>query len=294
MFSLLLLALADPAEGALAARLAAGIAARHGAGLAALQVSSPLNRGQACVLQLPGEAAQSATRAELEGLLRGIMPPGLTADVMHAAGFLHVETLKATRILAPDLIVMGGTGGQEDCNRELSAGPTGPEQLTALSAACPVLYVPADAEIPDGPFERILTACDLAHPDADRALFTLSARLAGREGADLFAFHPIDLPRDAPLPPQEDMARRVELARERLAFLCHGLPGADRFTRAASEGAPAMEILKQARELGAELVVLACGQGLPSDILGRVLAGARCPVLLAGPAALFAAMATAA
>lgn len=291
MFSLLLLALADKAEAGPAARLASALAARHGAGLAALHVSSPLSQDAACVLQLPDEAALVRARAGVEVLLREVMPAGLTADTLHAAGFVHVEALKTTRVLGPDLLVLGGLDASERCRRELSGHSAGAAVLTALSAPCPVLAVPEGAVIPAGPFERVLVAADFADLTLDRALLALAARLAAREGADLTAFHPLRLeaaapPRAGAEPPgQEDMTRRVAAARERLAYLCHGLPGADRFVLAASEGEGAVEILKQARERRAELIVLAC-RGADACV-DQVLAGARRPVLLVGRGALF-------
>lgn len=291
MFSMLLLALGDRADAAPAARLASSMAARLGAGLAVLHVSGPLSQDAACVLALPDEQTQTASRAKVEELLRRVMPAGQTADVLHGAGFTHLEALKAARVLGPDLLLLGGLDRDERCRRELSATSEGGEAssalLTAESSACPVLFVPEGAQLPTGPFLRVLVAVDPSvEPSASRPLLALAARLAAREGAELTACGVIDLPGGAPLPTQSEMTKRIEGVRERLAFLCHGLPGSDRFTLAASEGAPAVEILKQARERGADLLVL----GLPAKgrwaVAGRVLAGARGPVLLAGPLAL--------
>lgn len=291
MFSMLLLVLGDGSDAAPAARLASSLAARLGAGLAVLHVSGPISRDAACLLALPDEAAQAASRAKVEELLRRVMPAGQTADVLHAAGFVHLEALKAARVLGPDLLVLGGLERQERCRRELAAGGEAGEAssalLTAEAAACPVLAVPEGAQPPSGPFLRLLAAVDpRQEPSLARAPLALAARLAAREGAELTACGVIDLPEGAPLPEQREMAKRIEGVRERLAFLRHGLPGSDRFTLAASEGAPAVEILKHARERGSDLLVLGLSALGRWSVAGRVLAGARQPVLLAGPLAL--------
>jgi len=306
MFSLVLLALADGAGGKTggeaaraaarnAAQMAGGLAARHGAGFAVLVVSGPLGQEGGCVLQLPGEDEQSARRARVETLLREVMPGGLTADVMHAAGFAHVEVLKTARILGPDLLVLGGLDETERCRRELSGeepgARAGAAALVAASAPCPALVAPAGpagaeaAPAQSGPFERLLVAVDLADDAATcRALLDFAARVAAREGAELCVAHTLALP-DADAA-HEEMTRRVAAARERLAYLCHGLPGADRFTLLAGEGAAGVEILKHARERAADLLVLGVRADGSGPVLARVLAGARCPVLLAGPAVL--------
>lgn len=290
MFSLVFLALADNADGdspaLLAARLAAGLAARHGAGFAVLHVSGPLGQEGGCVLQLPAEAEQEARRQAVEALLRGLMPPGLTADVMHAAGFVHVEVLKAARILGPDLLVLGGLDAAERCRRELGGTPASAAVLLAVAAPCPALVAVQGGRPASGPFEHVLAVADLAQGEEHvRALLAFAARLAAREGAALTVLHVLPLARDEAAPEQAEMVRRVDEARLRLAYLCKGLPGADRFVLAACEGDPGQEALKQARERKADLLLLAVGGPGPDTRAERVLEGARCPVLLLGPGA---------
>lgn len=289
MFSLVLLILADKADGSRAARLAAYLAARHGAGFTALHVSGPVGQEGGCVLQLPDEAAQAAKLAEAEALLRAAMPPGLTADVSHAAGFLHVEALKTARILGPDLLVLGGLDAAERCRRELSDEGSSAALLLAAAAPCPVLVAPDAGSSPTGPFEHVLVSVDLAEGE-ERLLAQLgfAARLAAREGAAVTVLGGLPLEPGAPLPDQAEMTRRVAAARDRLAYLCRGLPGAGRFTLAAREGDPGQEILKQARECGADLLVLAPLENTTNAQAGRVLEGARCPALLLGPVVLAA------
>lgn len=295
MFTLVLLALAGQARGhagdlagdANTARLASAIAARHGAGFAALHVSGPLSQEGGCVLQLPDEDALALRRADVEALLRAVMPPGLTADISMDAGFAHVEVLKTARVLGPDLLVLGGLDETERCRRELSAPQSGAALLVARGAPCPVLVAAAADEAATGPFERILVCMDLAQGGAAQAarLLAFAARLAAREGAELHVLHALPLPPGQSTPGHEEMVRRVDSARDRLAYLCQGLPGVDRFSFLVSEGGAGVEILKHARERKADLLVLAPRNGDTTGTTARVLAGARCPVLLLGPGA---------
>lgn len=278
MFTMVLLGLGDMEEARSAVQVAAGLAARHGAGLFVQHVSPPKSRDGACVLELPTQSELEARRAEVEELCRRHLPPGLTADVAAGAGFLHVELLKMARLAGPDLLVLGGSDALEQCRRELDAdgpGASGGEAalLLAQSAPCPVLAVPREAGRP-GPFERMLVVADA--DKADRPLLELAARLAAREGAELSVLQPLPLPLGSAAPAQDEAARKVQAAKERLAYLCQGLPGSERFRLDAAEGEPGVEIFKHARERQADLLLLA----VDHPTAAHVLRNARIPVLL--------------
>lgn len=282
MFTMVLLGLGDAAQAAGALKVAAGLAARHGAGLFVQHVSPPKNRGGACVLELPTERELEARRAEVEALCRDLLPPGTTADVAAGAGFLHVELLKMARLAGPDLLVLGGGDALEQCRRELDAGGGGESGreaalLLAEGAPCPVMVVPEGAG-KAGPFERILAVVDAG--STDRSLLEVAARLAAREGAELHVLQPLPLPLGSAAPPQDEAARKVRAARERLAYLCQGLPGSERFRLDAAEGEPGVEIFKHARERQADLLLLSSDH----PAAAHVLRNARIPVLLARPA----------
>ncbi len=284
MFTMVLLGLGDVEQAGGALQVAAGLAERHGAGLFVQHVSPPRSRDGACVLELPTEKELEARRAEVEALCRKHLPSGLTADVAAGAGFLHVELLKMARLAGPDLLVLGGGDALEQCRRELDAGDSGREAALVLAEAapCPVLAVPETGGR-TGPFERILTVVDAGRPDAariDRPLLELAARLAAREGAELHVLQPLPLPLGSAAPAQDEVARKAQAARERLAYLCQGLPGSDRFRLDAAEGEPGVEIFKHARERQADLLLLSSDH----PVAAHVLRNARIPVLLARPA----------
>ncbi|MBU1042394.1 MAG: universal stress protein [Proteobacteria bacterium] len=283
MFKLVLLALADLNAGVQTVRLAGALALRHGAGFAVQHVSGPLGQEGGCVLHLPSEAELAARRNEVEALCRVAMPPGLTADVVQSAGFVHVEVLKTARLLEPDLLVLGGLDEAERCHRELTGTAAAAALRIASAASCPVLVVPAEAHMPSVPFQRILVATDLS--DTAEAVLGVAARLAAREGSTLRAFHALDLAQ--PLTEDAPLAPALERARDRLAYLGRSLPLQDPMDLAVREGDPAVEILKDAREIQADLLVLASNSyGEQSAVPDRVLCGARCPVLFIGPQAL--------
>lgn len=270
-----------------AVRFGAHLAARHGAGFAVLHVSSPLNREGSCVLQLPGEEDLAARRDEVEQLCRRVMPAGLTADVMIESGFLHVEIQKALRLMTPDLIVMGGHGDAERCRHELGDSMDDAALIVARGAACPVLIAPADGFAFNGSFRRVLAVTDFTR--SSTPLMALANRMAETGVADLRAFHPIALPPGAPLPPAQALSEMIDRAGERLVNL--GCVLRRPVTTGVREGDPAREIIKDAREYGADLVVLATDEyglsaGTEPSVAARVLGGTRCAVLLAGPLAL--------
>jgi nucleotide-binding universal stress UspA family protein len=288
MFTLVLLGIAG--DGTAAVRkilhVGAAVAARHGAGFAVLHVSPPLNREGGCVLQLPDEAELCRRRDGVEALCREVMPVGLTADVLLESGFLHVELPKTARIMAPDLVVIGGLDEAERCRLELKDSGDDAALLVSLGSDCPVLVVPAVAEAFTGHFRRILAVTDLSFSAAP--LMTLAARVAQADNAELRAFHPLPL---AALSDTADLTRQLGRAEERLAGLCRN--PRQPMTWSVREGDPAQEVLKDAREFKADLIVLAAdthrsGTGPAPSVVSRILTGARCPVLLAGPLALAA------
>lgn len=271
-----------------AVKFGALLAAKHGAGFAVLHVSAPLNREGSCVLQLPGEEDLAVRRDCVEELCRRVMPAGLTADVMIESGFLHVEVQKALRLMAPDLIVMGGHGDAERCRKELGNSMDDAALIVARNASCPILIAPAGGVAFNGNFRRVLTVTNFSH--ASTPLMALANQMAEAGVADLRAFHPIALPHGAPLPPASALSKMIDRAAERLVNM--GCVLRRPVTTGVREGEPAREIIKDAREYGADLVVLATdeygvagGTEQPS-VAVRVLDGARYAVLLAGPQAL--------
>jgi nucleotide-binding universal stress UspA family protein len=187
-----------------------------------------------------------------------------------------VEVLKTARLLGPDLLVLGGLDEVERCRRELTGSATKAALVIAASAPCPVLVVPGEAPLPSTPFLRVLIATDLL-PGAD-AVLGAAARLAMREGASLRAFHAL------PVPEAKNLPQALRKATDQLAYLGRALPLAKAMDIAVREGDPAVEILKDARECQADLLVLAADRyGQDDSVPSRVLEGARCPVLLVGP-----------
>lgn len=286
MFGLVLLGMAggEAASGESVVCRAAGLAARNEAGFAVLHVSIPLSREGGCVLQLPTEADIAARRAEVEGMCRNAMPPGLTADVMLESGFLHVELLKTARLMSPDLIVLGGLGSAERCRRELTDSTENAAQIVACSISCPVLVVPPDATDASGPFRRVLVITDLS--STAWSFLALAGRMVESEKAAIRVFHCVPLPEGLGLPEPAVLSGQIDRAFEFLGGLCRGL--SLNASTGAREGDPVVEILKDAREYGADLLILPADVystriGIATDAVTRVLAGARCAVLLVGP-----------
>jgi nucleotide-binding universal stress UspA family protein len=204
--------------------------------------------------------------------------------VLVAAGFLLVEAVKVARSQDADILLIDSDNSEASCERELS-GRTGSTAL-ALSAAasCPVCVVPPQMTGCTGPFERMLVAVDLSSDPAPlRGLLNYAARLAVREGAELHVLHaqPHLAHQCAQIP--SETARSIAYARERLAGLCRGLPGADRIAFVVSQGTACLEILKSAAERKADLLIVDRRGNDAGEKLSCVLEGAQCPLLLLRP-----------
>ncbi|SDB37660.1 Nucleotide-binding universal stress protein, UspA family [Desulfonatronum thiosulfatophilum] len=287
MFKLILLALSDRGDGKAAFQAASSMAVRNNAGFTVLHVSTPLGHEGGCVLQLSNAEEISARRVEIEDMCRAMMPSGLTADVMLSAGFLDVEILKTCRLLEPDLLVVGEQSGADKCRRELTTmGAADTAELTARTAPCPVMAIPAAAK-PDtlsGAFQRILIASDLT--PGTTGIFKVAEQISAQENAELRAFHV--LAADESVSDRTALNCKIEKAKKQLTYLCRNLPVA--CLTAAREGEPALEILKYMREHDVDLLIMAthCYNANPEEQNGAVAAAvinrARCPVMLVGPA----------
>ncbi len=183
-----------------------------------------------------------------------------------------------------DLIIVGATGEAQ------AIGPLGSVALHVVRHAhCPVVVVRPSPEA--GP---IVAASDLS----DRAFPTLAAggSLARGVGSDLYAVHVVDLPSPIPMSPETigpgtgaaTREQEVQLLREAAT---DSLKSAVRGMGLAAEcivddGLPAVAVLRNARRLGANLLVIGTEgrTGLRRMLLGstaeQILRDAPCSVLV--------------
>jgi universal stress protein A len=135
-------------------------------------------------------------------------------------------------------------------------------------------------------YRQLLIAIDLS--DQSRAIAAKSSELARQWGAQLRLLHviefvPVEPMSDALVPVVQIDDRVIARAREQITALAAGLGLAPDCCRVAT-GNVKGEILRQAREVGADLIVLGCRERHGLSILfnlteDTVLHGAPCDVL---------------
>jgi universal stress protein A len=140
-------------------------------------------------------------------------------------------------------------------------------------------------------FRRILHASDFS--PASRPAFTQAIELAKRDGARLAIVHvltpPVPLVTDGYVSPKvwDDVERqvRVQAQREIDRLIARARAAGVRATGLLLDGTPADRIVRAARRLPADLIVMGThGRGglaklLVGSVAERVIARARCPVL---------------
>jgi nucleotide-binding universal stress UspA family protein len=224
--------------------------------------------------------------AELEQFVAPSRASGCDIEVGLAQGAPDAEILRAAEASSADLMVMG-THGRRGFERFVLGSVA---ERVLRKARCPVLAVPpADGQAaPHGVFQRVLCAIDF-DPASLRGLDY--ARTLAADGASVCLIHTVEWPFGGEIegmPAEIDALRRsLELdARQRLHR--HTVAGSRPdliWSEDVATGKPYGHILRQARDVSADLIVLGLHSHATSDLalLGstarRVLHEAPCPVL---------------
>ena len=208
-------------------------------------------------------------------------------DIKVAIGFPHREILRAARELKPDLIVMGGsTGDNEDSVYKKSmVGST--LQRVAKVAPCPVLVVNRPAASFWGGMSNIVFGTDFSK--ASDAAFKFAIKFAKLLACELHIFHALDIGnvQTGTVLTQDEIETKIResLRRIRGRYLPN-MKGIDDYNFEVWEGIPYIEVVKYARENHADLIVMAhhtqktSGEDtrLGSNI-EQVIVRAGCPVI---------------
>jgi nucleotide-binding universal stress UspA family protein len=218
----------------------------------------------------------------------------LRRDGLAASVRTHIATGRAVRSLAAaaedvDLVVLGASGDHPI--RDMTLGSTA-EQLSRL-AHCPILVARG---MPAGAYRQVLVPVDFS----DASMQALEMALAIAPDASFHLLHCLDLPylgRMKVAGVDEEAvinhkARARRDAMDRLVKIIGDLPAGTRATFAVEIADVRVELLKQARTKGADLIARGKqGQSFIVDtLLGSVtaatLACAQCDVLaVPGPSA---------
>jgi nucleotide-binding universal stress UspA family protein len=209
------------------------------------------------------------------------------ADIKVAIGFPHREILRAAREWGPDLIVMGGSTGdnQESVYKKSMVGST--LQRVAKAAPCPVLVVNRPAASFWGGMSNIVFGTDFSK--ASDAAFRFAVKLAKALSCELHIFHALDIGSMTMgrVMTQDEIESQIResLRRIRGRYL-PDMDGIKEYSFEVWEGIPYIEVVKYAREKHADLIVMAhhtqktSGEDtrLGSNI-EQVIVRAGCPVI---------------
>jgi nucleotide-binding universal stress UspA family protein len=237
---------------------------------------------------VPAGGLTPANRERLRGELYAFVEPvrkeGVKIRLELGEGIPSREILARAYAHEADLLVLG-TRGRHGLQRWVLGSVT---EHVLRRAPCPVLTVsPAAETLPSARFETVLCPVDFS-PTSAQTVHAASA-LAEEAQARLVLLHVIEGSTYPPIrvPPGFDVATyRKEVATEVSGRLWRLLPEGGGATEVAvTWGAPHHQIVRQARERHAGLVVIgAHGGALDSALLGStshcVVRRASCPVLV--------------
>jgi nucleotide-binding universal stress UspA family protein len=212
---------------------------------------------------------------------------GVQATIDVAVGIPHREILRQARVMEPDLIILGGSTGDdvEQVYKSTAVGST--IQRVAKAASCPILVVSRPAASFWGGISNIVFGTDFSKT-SDKA-FDFASRMASSLGCELHIFHALDISTQhmGRSMSQDEIEQRIrEAFRMIRGRYVARMEGVERYSMEVWEGIPYVEIVKYAREKHADLIIMAHhSRKLDGDRerignnLEQVIVRAGCPVL---------------
>lgn len=212
---------------------------------------------------------------------------GLDHTIDVAVGFPAREILRQAKAIKPDLILLGGSTGDEEESvyKKISAGST--LHKVAKSAPCPVLAVNRPAASFWGGMSNILFGTDFSKT-SDKA-FQFAADMAETLDSELHVFHALDITgmQSGKFLEQDEIEQQIrEALRKIRARYEPRLKELKNYSMEVWEGIPFIEIVKYARDKHADLIVMAhhsrripSGDSRLGGNVEQVIVRAGCPVL---------------
>ncbi|SLM30495.1 UspA domain protein [Desulfamplus magnetovallimortis] len=211
---------------------------------------------------------------------------GIDASIKVAVGFPHREILRQAREIEPDLIVMGGsTGDESDSVYKATTGST--LQRVAKAAQCPIMVVNRPAASFWGGMSSIVFGTDFSKA-SDKA-FDFALKAAGELGCEMNIFHALDISSSHMgfTLSQDEIEERIRKAyRVIRSRYVSKMEKKSNFSMDVWEGIPYVEIVKYAREKHADLIIMAHNsRKLDGDApkigsnMEQVIVRAGCPVI---------------
>ncbi len=212
---------------------------------------------------------------------------GLDYSIKVTIGLPAREILRRAKNTKPDLILLGGSTGDEETSiyKKCSAGTT--LQKITKSAGCPVLIVNRPAASFWGGLSNITFGADFSKA-SDKA-FDFAFKIAETFDCELHVFHALDITAisSGKIIPQDDIEQKI---RENLRMIRARyeprLKKLKSYSMEVLEGIPYIEIVKYARDNHSDLIVMAHHSRITTSEyanLGgnveQVIVRAGCPVI---------------
>lgn len=179
-------------------------------------------------------------------------------EIKVAIGFPHREILRAARELAPDIIVMGGSTGEDEDSvyKQSMVGST--LQRVAKVAPCPLLVVNRPAASFWGGMSNVVFGTDFSK--ASDAAFRFALKLVKALDCELHIFHALDIGSmhlgRSMTQDEIESNLRESLRRIRGRYIPE-MKAVPEYDFEVWEGIPYVEIVKYAREKHADLIIMA-------------------------------------
>jgi nucleotide-binding universal stress UspA family protein len=180
------------------------------------------------------------------------------AGIEVAVGLPHREILRRARAEKPDLIIMGGSTGEDAVSsyKKSLAGST--LQRVAKAARCPILVVNRPAASFWGGLSNIVFGTDFSK--ASDIAFQFACKIARALKCELHIFHALDIGEmhAGRMLTQDEIEGKIRESRRRIrGRYIKKLEGIEYYSFEVWEGLPYIEIVKYARENHADLIVMA-------------------------------------
>jgi len=202
-------------------------------------------------------------------------------------GFPHREILRTIRKAKPDLVIMGGSTGDEEESvyKKSVAGST--LQKVAKSANCPMLVVNRPAASFWGGLSKVVFGTDFSK--ASDAAFNFALKLVKAFNCELHIFHALDISSMhlGKVLTQDEIESKIrESLRQIRGRYTNKIKDSGSCSFDVWEGIPYVEIVKYAREKYADLIIMAhhTRKMDPEDTrlgsnIEQVIVRAGCPVI---------------
>ena len=195
----------------------------------------------------------SGETARLEARIREMYAPLLTelpnASVQVVAGIPHSELLRLARKKDTDLVVMGPHTKEYEEKRAQMWGMAGSTlERVSQKARCPVMIVHQAVECKDPAFSNILVATDFS--DQSECAVSYGGQMVRQYKARLTLMNVCETAMDSP-------EGRAEIKERLHNEYGDRLQGIEECVYEGCFGRPAMEILNKAKQIGADLIIMA-------------------------------------